>query len=181
MPHDRGCRIRAPAAVEQRSSVASGKSPGGTSHAVASSTMNTIQTVSAFTTVALGILVSCCTPPESAISQPVVPGTEGEPGVTSQQAVADAEVVERIATARCDRSQSCDRIGLGANYRDRNDCMRQARELVSRQLNASHCPGGIGEVGVSRCVSSLGIGECDTPGQVYGTVSHCELDLMCLR
>jgi hypothetical protein len=143
--------------------------------------MNTIQTVSAFTTVALGILVACCAPPESAVSQPVVPGTEGEPGVTSEQAVADAEVVERIATARCDRSQSCDRIGPGANYHDRDDCMRQARELVSHQLNASRCPGGIGEVGVSRCVSSLHRGQCDMPGQIYGTVSHCELDLMCLR
>jgi hypothetical protein len=143
--------------------------------------MNTIQTVSAFTTVALGILVAGCAPPESAVSQPVVPGTEGEPGVTNQQAVADADVVERIAAARCDRSQSCDRIGPGANYHDRDDCMRQARELVSRQLNASHCPGGIGEVGVSRCVNSLHDGECDMPGEMYGNTSHCEMKLMCLK
>jgi len=52
---------------------------------------------------------------------------------------------------------------------------------VSRQLNASHCPGGIGEVGVSRCVSSLHDGECDMPGEMYGNTSHCEMNLMCLK
>jgi hypothetical protein len=143
--------------------------------------MNTIHPASAFAAVVLGISVACCAPPESASSQPVVPGTERELGVTSEQAVADAEVVARIAAARCDRSQSCDRIGRGANYRDRDDCMTQARELVSSQLNASHCPGGIGEVGVSRCVSSLHNGECDMPGEMYGNTSHCEMNLMCLK
>jgi hypothetical protein len=111
-----------------------------------------------------------------------VPGTEDEHGTTSEQAVADAEVVGRISGARCDRSQSCDRIGPGANYRDREDCMSQMRTLVARQLTASRCPRGMGEVGVSRCVKSLHDAECDHPGeQLYPTPSHCKLDLMCLK
>jgi hypothetical protein len=109
-------------------------------------------------------------------------GTEHEHGATSEQAIADAEVVVRISGARCDRSQSCDRIGPGANYHDREDCMSQMRALVSRQLSASRCPGGMGEVGVSRCVKSLHDAECDSPGQqLYPRPSHCELDLMCIK
>jgi hypothetical protein len=143
--------------------------------------MNTTHTPTLFVTIILGILAPSCASTEDATSQPVVPGTEREPGVASQQTVADAEVVERLAAARCDRSQSCDHIGPGANYRDRDDCMRQARDLVSRDLSAAKCPGGMGEVGVSRCVDSLHEGECDAPGEVYGRASHCELAMMCLR
>jgi hypothetical protein len=144
--------------------------------------MNTVKVASVAPV--LGFLVACSTSLPSAASapQPVVPGTEDEHGSTSEQAVADAEVVGRISAARCDRSQSCDRIGPGAHYRDREDCMSQMRALVSRKLSASRCPGGMGEVGVSRCVKSLHDAECDSPGQeLYPRPSHCELDLMCIK
>jgi hypothetical protein len=52
---------------------------------------------------------------------------------------------------------------------------------VSKQLNTSRCPGGIGEVGVSRCVKSLIMGECDMPGQEYPTADHCKIVDMCLK
>ena len=111
----------------------------------------------------------------------MVPGTEPEPGLTNQQAIADADVVERLAAGRCDRSQSCNRIGAGAAYRDRADCMSQNRALVARDVNAWRCPGGIGEVGLSRCEKSLALAHCDMPGQVYTTAAHCELREMCLK
>jgi len=145
--------------------------------------MNTVNTASGLALVAMGILVVCCASPQRMASpQPVAPGTEPRPGAISEQAVADGAVVERISAARCDRNQSCDRIGPGANYRDRNDCMSQMRALVSRDLNASRCPGGMGEVGVSRCIRSLHDAECDAPGQeLYPRPSHCDLGLMCLK
>jgi hypothetical protein len=147
-------------------------------------TMDTVKVASVLAPILLGFLIACgSSPPTGASShQPVVPETEHEHGSTSEQAVADAEVVGRISSARCDRSQSCDRIGPGADYRDREDCLSQMRALFSRQLSASRCPGGMGEVGVSRCVKSLHDAECDSPGQqLYPRPSHCELGLMCIR
>jgi Family of unknown function (DUF6184) len=146
--------------------------------------MNTIKVACVLGHVLMGFLVACASSPASEASSPqaIVPETKDEPGATNEQAVADADVVERISSARCDRSQSCDRIGPGANYRDRDDCMSQMRALMSRQLSASRCPGGMGEVGVSRCVKSLHDAECDSPGQeLYPRPSHCELGLMCIK
>ena len=147
-------------------------------------TMTTIKIAGSLASIALGLLVTCCASPQETASspQPVVPRTETEGlGVTNAQTVADEDVILRVSSARCDRSQSCDHIGPGAIYRDRDDCMAQMRTLVSKQLNTSQCPGGIGETGVSRCVKSLHLGECDMPGQVYTTVSHCKLEEMCLK
>jgi hypothetical protein len=146
--------------------------------------METIKIASALASVTLGLLVACGAPPTTAASsrQPVVPSTEHEPGATSKQTVADALVVERMAGARCDRNQSCDRIGPGAAYRDREDCLSQMRTLFSGQLSGSRCPAGLGEIGVSRCVNSLHDAECDSPGQeLYPRPSHCALDVMCLK
>jgi hypothetical protein len=132
------------------------------------------------TTVLATILMCCASSPPVPTPQPVVPGTREE-GVTNLQPVDDSHVIDRIASARCERSKTCDHIGNGAPYRDWDDCMNQMRTLVSAKINEVRCPGGIGEVGLSRCVHSLHVGECDSPGQVYPTVSHCKIDEMCLK
>ncbi|HEY3819276.1 MAG TPA: DUF6184 family natural product biosynthesis lipoprotein [Polyangiaceae bacterium] len=145
---------------------------------------NHIEVAASLASAALGIMLTCCASSshDVARTQPIVPETETSPtGVTSQQALADEDVVERLSAARCDRSQSCNRIGPGAAYRDRDDCMAQMGVLVAKELNASRCPGGIGEVGVSKCVHSLHVGECDMPGMEYTTAAHCKLNDMCLR
>jgi hypothetical protein len=143
--------------------------------------MNTLQTASTLVSVAVGLLLTCCAS-QDVSAQPVVPETQTTPvGVTASQAVADEDVVSRISVARCDRSQSCNHIGSGAVYHDRDDCMAHMRVLVSQQINTTRCPGGIGEVGVSRCVKSLIRGECDMPGQEYPTADHCKVKEMCLQ
>jgi hypothetical protein len=147
-------------------------------------TMTTIKTAASLASITLGLLVTCCASPQQAASspQPIVPESQTQPvGVTSEQAVADEDVVERISVARCERSKSCERIGPGAAYRDHDDCMAHMRTLVAKQLNTSRCPGGIGETGVAHCVKSLIIGECDSPGQEYTTAAHCKIADMCLK
>ncbi|MGD0529604.1 MAG: DUF6184 family natural product biosynthesis lipoprotein [Polyangiaceae bacterium] len=145
--------------------------------------MKTIKSLTSLTSVpavVLALLLPCCAS-EPVGPQPIVPETQTPTvGVTATQALADEDVIERIASARCDRSQSCDRIGPGAPYRDRGVCMAKMRELVSKQLNTYRCPGGIGEVGVSRCLKSLDTGHCDMPGQEYPIASHCKIADMCI-
>jgi hypothetical protein len=144
--------------------------------------MNTLKTASAVVSVAVGLMLTCCASEEPVTNQPVVPETQTpRVGVTATQAIADEEVILRISSARCDRSQSCNHIGPGAVYRNRDVCMEHMRALVATKLNTTRCPGGIGEVGVARCVKSLQAGECDMPGQEYPTADHCKVKDMCLE
>jgi hypothetical protein len=96
-------------------------------------------------------------------------------------------VIERIAAAHCDEVQSCNGIGPGAQYRRREDCMSEMLAVVSNEVSMSPCRGRIGEMAVSRCVSSLDVvDDCDRPGQIYArrprryvNSSDCKVDRMC--
>lgn len=145
--------------------------------------MSKTATVSALVLAAFGVLAACAenNPPPPNAPQPLVPGTQPAAGVTERQAATDDEVVEDIADAHCDRAASCNRVGPGAHYRDRNDCVIQMRDAIRKQLNAVACPGGIGEDGLAQCVKSLENGDCTAPGQTVGTTSHCKLDSLCIK
>jgi hypothetical protein len=133
----------------------------------------------------MAFVAACSTnaPPPAGAPQAVVPGSEPPPvGVMEQQAaVVDEQVVHRLAEARCDRSQSCNRIGLGAQHATRAACVADASDVYRKELNDAACPGGIGESGLAQCERSLRQGECSEPGQTTGTASHCRLAALCLK
>lgn len=145
--------------------------------------MDTFKAPGALASVALGLCLAQCGTSQSPSSAPA-----GERGASGGQPVAEADYVERISAARCDVSESCNRVGPGATYRDRDDCMSQTRARVAGQLGASRCRGAIGEAGVSRCLKSLELSECDQPGQLHAVHprhnaigTQCNPDLMCLE
>jgi hypothetical protein len=145
--------------------------------------MTKIATVGTLVLAACGVLAACAenNPPPANVPQVLVQGTEPGVGVTAQQAATDDEVVERIAEAHCNRSASCNRVGPGAQYRSRNDCLSQLREATRKDVSACSCPGGIGEASLDQCVKSLENGECTGPGQLFGNVSHCKLNSLCIK
>jgi hypothetical protein len=145
--------------------------------------MNETTTMRACVAAAVSVLAACASnnPPPPNAPQPLVPGTEPAAGAMEQQAATDDEVVASIADARCDREASCNRVGPGAHYRNRDDCVHQNRQSLRTDLNSARCPGGIGEAGLTQCVKSLENGQCSAPGQDTGVTSHCKLDSMCMR
>jgi hypothetical protein len=146
--------------------------------------MDLVKAVNVLTSVALGLGVAHCGSPQSApISRPPVEG-----GVPGGLAVPEVDLVERIFLARCDVSESCNRVGPGATYRNRDDCMSRTRAQLSGQLGTSRCRGAVGETRVSQCVKSLQMSECDEPGQLHAEHprhttlgAQCNPDLMCLE
>jgi hypothetical protein len=145
--------------------------------------MNRKASVFAIAVAGMGVLVACAEnpPPPPNVPQPVVAGTQSVVGVTEEQAISDDDVVTRMAAARCDRSQSCNRVGPGAEYHDRNACMAEQSDIVRKDLNAAKCPAGIGAKGFVQCIKSIENGQCDMPGQDYSRTSHCKLDSLCMK
>jgi hypothetical protein len=145
--------------------------------------MNRKASVFAIAVAGMGVLAACAEnpPPPPNVPQPVVAGTQSVVGVTEEQAVSDDDVITRLANARCDRSASCDRVGPGAEYKNRVDCLDHEHEIVRRDLNAAKCPAGIGAKGFAQCVKSVEDATCDMPGQTYEKSSHCKLDSLCMK
>ena len=103
-------------------------------------------------------------------------------GVTSTQAPGvDASIVDRLASARCDREQSCDNIGDGRKYASRRICMEQLRGRIGNDLNSYQCPGGIDDAAVTHCVAAIDEEQCGAhPIEALTRIDKCRSGAMCI-
>ncbi|HEX3345893.1 MAG TPA: DUF6184 family natural product biosynthesis lipoprotein, partial [Polyangiaceae bacterium] len=97
------------------------------------------------------------------------------------QAAADARLVERLATATCDREQSCGTIGPGAYFETREQCLRSVRDQSGATFNATACPAGIDLKAFESCLASLEATQCAQPGDAITRAARCPASEMCLK
>jgi hypothetical protein len=108
------------------------------------------------------------------------PLTDPQPQPHAQSA-ADVRVVERIASATCDREQSCGTIGPGAYFETRELCMTTVRDKTNKALNASQCPGGIDLKAYESCLTSLEASQCAQPGDEITRAARCPTSDLCMK
>jgi len=116
----------------------------------------------------------------------VAPGTnvvEGtQVGATNGQAsAADAEIVQELAAARCDRERSCNNVGGGQKYASANVCMEQMRGSIANDLNTYNCPRGIDRAEVDHCVAAIKNEECSHPLDTITRMEKCRTARMCVK
>lgn len=103
-------------------------------------------------------------------------------GATNVQPGSVATVIERLATARCNREQTCDNVGNGKKYASRQVCMEQLRGGIANDLNPYQCPGGIDGAAVDACISAVGAEECGAhPIEAITRIDKCRNGAMCRK
>jgi hypothetical protein len=107
------------------------------------------------------------------------PGT-ARAGVASAQR-ADTAIVNQLATARCDREQTCNNVGASAKYASRDVCMDQMRGSLANDLNAYDCPRGIDSAQIDRCMAAIRNEECSHPLDTLSRIEHCRTGALCLK
>jgi Family of unknown function (DUF6184) len=133
-----------------------------------------LRTMCGISLVTMGLLAAC----GGSNREPAVPGTS--PGVTNAQ-MADSAVVGRLATARCDREQTCNNVGAGQKYVSRENCMDQMRGSLANDLNAYECPRGIDEERLDRCMAAIRNEECGHPLDTIGRMDKCRTGSLCMK
>jgi hypothetical protein len=94
----------------------------------------------------------------------------------------DPAIVDRLASARCDREQSCDNVGDGKKFASRHVCMEQLRGSIGNDLNAYQCPSGINQSAVTYCVSAISAEECGAhPVETITRIDKCRSGAMCMK
>jgi hypothetical protein len=143
--------------------------------------MKTLHTLVAFALAGAGMLAIGCEHTDGGVAVSIPPPQPV--GVTNVQPHSiDAFTVDRLASARCDREQSCDNVGEGKKYVSRHVCMEQLRGHIDNDLNAYQCPGGIDETAVTHCVSAIGAEECGAhPVEALTRIDKCRAGAMCLK
>jgi hypothetical protein len=147
--------------------------------------MNTIRTIGALSLCTAGLLFACehTYRGEATTASAGTNATGSERvGVPSVQAAnADAAIVEQLATARCDREQTCNNIGGGQKYASRSVCMEQMRGSIANDLNAYNCPRGIDRNEVGHCVTAIKSEECGNPLDTLARMEKCRTTPMCMK
>jgi hypothetical protein len=120
-----------------------------------------------------------------ATSSPAAPPASQPLGATNAQAVGapvDPGVVDRLASARCDREQACDNVGDGKRYASRHVCMEQQKGSIANDLNSYQCPRGIDGPAVQECLSAIAGEECGAhPVEAITRIDRCRNATMCMK
>lgn len=123
-----------------------------------------------------GLLFAC----GGANQDNVAASPEPRSGVASAQA-SDKAVVDRLATARCEREATCKNVGPDQKYVSRDVCMDQMRGSLANDLNAYNCPRGIDDVALDHCMTAIRNEECGHPIDSLTRVDKCRTGALCMK
>jgi hypothetical protein len=109
-------------------------------------------------------------------------GREPASATTTGASASDGEsAAQSLATARCDREETCKNVGSGRTYASRNACMDELRDKTRSELNASDCPGGVDNGQLEKCLSEIRGEKC---GNVLDTITRlaaCRTSALCVQ
>lgn len=128
----------------------------------------------------LAILIGC------AHDQYVPPTTAGMTRATGATGVdlenpSSDDAIVRIATARCDREQACNKIGDGRAYDDQATCLAEMGELVDEEAGQTACPNGVDPLEVSRCLLDVRGTRCGGELERSPNIASCTKVVLCKR
>jgi len=106
---------------------------------------------------------------------------EAEPAVTTTTgALSHDDAIMRIATARCEREASCNNVGAGEKYADRETCMREAGQNARGTIRADQCA-RLDEGKLSACVNDIKNERCGNPLDTLDMLTSCTRNKLCIE
>jgi hypothetical protein len=89
--------------------------------------------------------------------------------------------VEQIASARCQREVSCDRVGRSMRHASIESCFDLNKAEYTRELNADACPRGIDQNRLVDCIAATEQASCLDPIGTLVRVEECRSSKLCLK
>ena len=143
--------------------------------------MSPLRTLGALSFAAAGLLLACDRTDGTGTPQGAPAARSDKSGVTNMQPVVDTAAVERLASARCNREQSCNKVGAGQTYATRAVCIDQMRGNIANDLNSYKCPRGIDAEHVNHCLLAVENEQCDHPLDTLQRIEKCSTSELCTK
>jgi len=110
--------------------------------------------------------------------------TGREPGAattTGASASGGESAAQTLATARCDREETCRNVGSGKTYASRNACMDELRDKSRSELNVIDCPGGVDNAQLEKCLSEIRAEKCGNALDAITRLAACRTSALCVQ
>lgn len=88
-------------------------------------------------------------------------------------------VVSRVARARCDREQYCDRVGEGKAFGTGEQCTNVLRERARAEVVHAQCDRGFETSQLALCLNAIRQVPCDTRLDSIDTLPNCQSSAIC--
>lgn len=85
----------------------------------------------------------------------------------------------RLANARCDRENACDKIGAFRRFTDRDACVRELFQEAHADVVPEACPAGVDETKLARCLAAVQSQPCDDARATVDEPASCRRDELC--
>lgn len=118
------------------------------------------------------------TPAARAANEPAGPNVSTPP-MTAASGTHSAR--EQIASARCEREQTCGNIGENKSYSSSQDCLARIRADWKDDLNARECPGGVNNHELSECLAQIRAEACGNPFDTLARITECTQRQICIE
>lgn len=104
---------------------------------------------------------------------------ETTPPMTAASGTHSAQ--EQIASARCEREQTCGNIGDNKSYSSSQDCLARIRADWKDDLNARECPGGVNNHELNECLQQIRAEACGNPFDTLARITECTSGQICIE
>lgn len=88
---------------------------------------------------------------------------------------------EQIASARCEREQTCGNIGENKSYLSSQACLAGIRADWKDDLNARECPGGVNNHELGECLGQIRAEACGNVFDTLARVTECTQGQICVK
>jgi hypothetical protein len=99
---------------------------------------------------------------------------------TTAGALSHDDAITRLATARCEREASCNNLGPGKKYPDRDACMREAGQNARGTLRADQCA-TLDQSKLSSCLNDIKSERCGNPLDTLESLTSCTRAKLCVE
>jgi hypothetical protein len=113
-------------------------------------------------------------------------GAAPEPAVATTQTTAATfgfiprdEVIERIATERCQREEACHNVGADGTFATSDVCIREIGETERRRLQTGDCVRGSTRSDLDGCLTSIRDERCQNDADTKRRLERCSGDYLC--
>jgi hypothetical protein len=88
--------------------------------------------------------------------------------------------IKDIVTARCDREERCNNVGLDKTYASREACTSKLEGNTSSDLNMQDCEHGVDRPKLHECLAKIHGEDCGNPIDALSRVTACRTGALCV-
>jgi hypothetical protein len=99
--------------------------------------------------------------------------------ITVARMIMNDDAAMKLANARCEREDACDKVGAFRRFTSQDACVRELFAEAHAAVVPEACPAGVDEGRLSRCLAEIQSQPCEGLRATITEPASCSRDALC--